>query len=80
MRCITVMRKKKYAAIGAEIAFATSKQMEEFEAVVWSHHGLFCFGPDLRKTSGSSSTAVFAYLHQTRSEQEYYFTESALQM
>ncbi|MBE6603141.1 MAG: hypothetical protein E7636_02260 [Ruminococcaceae bacterium] len=54
--------------MGAEIAFATSKQMEEFEAVVWSHHGLFCFGPDLRKTSGSSSTAVFMCLRQMFSE------------
>ena len=41
---------------GAEIALATSKQMEEFEAVVWAHHGLFCSGPDLDITFGLMHT------------------------
>jgi rhamnulose-1-phosphate aldolase len=41
---------------GAEIALATSKQMEEFEAAVWAHHGLFCSGPDLDITFGLMHT------------------------
>lgn len=31
---------------GPEIAQATSRKMEQYDAVVWAHHGLFCAGPD----------------------------------
>ena len=41
---------------GADIALATSKVMEEFEAAVWAHHGLFCSGPDLDITFGLMHT------------------------
>lgn len=41
---------------GAEIAQATSKLMNEFDAVVWTHHGLFCSGPDFDTTFGLMHT------------------------
>ena len=37
---------------GAEIARATSALMEDFDAVVWAHHGLFASGPDFDTTFG----------------------------
>ena len=41
---------------GAEIALATSKLMREYDAAVWSHHGLFCSGPDFDTTFGLMHT------------------------
>lgn len=41
---------------GADIAKATSKLMEKFDAAVWAHHGLFCSGPDFDTTFGLMHT------------------------
>lgn len=41
---------------GTEIAIATSKLMETFDAAVWAHHGLFCSGPDFDTTFGLMHT------------------------
>ena len=37
---------------GREVAVATSKLMQDFDAVVWAHHGLFCSGEDFDTTFG----------------------------
>ena len=31
---------------GRDIAVATSKKMEQYDAVIWAHHGIFCSGED----------------------------------
>ena len=41
---------------GADIAMATSKVMQKFDAAVWAHHGLFCSGPDFDITFGLMHT------------------------
>lgn len=41
---------------GSEIAVATAKKMEDYEAAVWAHHGLFCSGPDFDITFGLMHT------------------------
>ena len=41
---------------GADIALATSKLMEEFDAAVWAHHGLFVSGPDFDTAFGLMHT------------------------
>ena len=41
---------------GADIALATCKKMEEFDAAVWAHHGLFASGPDFDITFGMMHT------------------------
>lgn len=41
---------------GADIAMATCKKMEEFDAAVWAHHGLFASGPDFDTTFGLMHT------------------------
>lgn len=41
---------------GSEIAVATSKLMEEFDAAVWAHHGLFVSGPDFDTAFGLMHT------------------------
>jgi len=41
---------------GAEIALATSKLMEIYDAVVWAHHGLFVSGVDFDDTFGLMHT------------------------
>jgi rhamnulose-1-phosphate aldolase len=41
---------------GAEIALATSKLMETYDAAVWAHHGLFVSGPDFDATFGLMHT------------------------
>lgn len=41
---------------GPEIAWATSKLMEEYDAAVWAHHGLFCSGPDFDTAFGLMHT------------------------
>lgn len=41
---------------GREIAVATSKLMEKYDAAVWAHHGLFCSGEDFDLTFGLMHT------------------------
>lgn len=41
---------------GREIAVETSKLMEEYDAVIWAHHGLFCSGEDFDLTFGLAHT------------------------
>lgn len=41
---------------GAEIAMATSALMKEYDAAVWTHHGLFASGPDFDTTFGLMHT------------------------
>ncbi len=41
---------------GKEIAMATSKLMNKFDAVIWAHHGLFCSGEDFDITFGLTHT------------------------
>ena len=41
---------------GADIALATCKKMEEYDAAVWAHHGLFASGPDFDITFGLMHT------------------------
>lgn len=41
---------------GADIALATCKKMEKFDAAVWAHHGLFASGPDFDTTFGLMHT------------------------
>ena len=41
---------------GAEIALATSRLMEEYDAAVWAHHGLFVSGPDFDTAFGLMHT------------------------
>jgi rhamnulose-1-phosphate aldolase len=41
---------------GANIAKATCKVMENFQAALWSHHGLFCSGSDFDETFGLMHT------------------------
>ena len=45
-----------YTAGGADIALATSKLMQEFDAAVWAHHGLFVSGPDFDTAFGLMHT------------------------
>ena len=41
---------------GRDIAVATSKLMEKYDAAVWAHHGLFCSGEDFDLTFGLMHT------------------------
>ncbi|MCR5304107.1 MAG: rhamnulose-1-phosphate aldolase [Lachnospiraceae bacterium] len=41
---------------GREIGVATSKLMEEYNAVIWAHHGMFCSGEDFDSTFGLMHT------------------------
>jgi rhamnulose-1-phosphate aldolase len=41
---------------GAEIAYATSELMREYDAAIWAHHGLFVSGPDLDTAFGLMHT------------------------
>lgn len=41
---------------GREIALETSKLMQNYDAVVWAHHGLFCAGEDFDLTFGLMHT------------------------
>ncbi len=41
---------------GADIALATCKKMEEYDAAIWAHHGLFASGPDFDTTFGLMHT------------------------
>lgn len=41
---------------GRAIAVETSKLMEEYDAAIWAHHGLFCSGEDFDLTFGLAHT------------------------
>ncbi|MDR1935112.1 MAG: rhamnulose-1-phosphate aldolase [Candidatus Accumulibacter sp.] len=41
---------------GSEIAEATGKLMEQYNVVVWAHHGVFCSGADFDETFGLMDT------------------------
>lgn len=41
---------------GRDIAIATSKLMNRFNAVIWAHHGLLCSGEDYDITFGLAHT------------------------
>lgn len=41
---------------GMAIGVETSKLMEEYDAVIWAHHGIFCSGPDFDLTFGLMHT------------------------
>ena len=41
---------------GRDIAVATSKLMEQYNAVIWAHHGMFCSGEDFDLTFGLMHT------------------------
>lgn len=41
---------------GADIAKASCKLMEKYEAIVWAHHGIFCAGADFDLTFGLMHT------------------------
>lgn len=41
---------------GAQIALATGELMKEYDAAIWSHHGLFVSGPDFDTTFGLMHT------------------------
>ena len=41
---------------GREIAVATSELMEQYNAVIWAHHGMFCSGEDFDLTFGLMHT------------------------
>ena len=41
---------------GAAIAQASSQLMQQFDAIVWAHHGLFAAGPDFDTTFGLMHT------------------------
>lgn len=41
---------------GEEIAIATSKLMEQYNIVVWAHHGIFCSGTDFDEAFGLAHT------------------------
>lgn len=41
---------------GREIAVETSRLMEDYDAVIWAHHGLFCSGEDFDITFGLAHT------------------------
>ncbi|MCR5716542.1 MAG: class II aldolase/adducin family protein, partial [Lachnospiraceae bacterium] len=41
---------------GRDIAIETSKLMEEYNAVIWAHHGMFCSGETFDLTFGLMHT------------------------
>jgi rhamnulose-1-phosphate aldolase len=41
---------------GSDIAIASAKLMEEFDAIIWAHHGTFCAGSDFDTTFGLMHT------------------------
>ena len=41
---------------GREIAEATSKLMEKYDAAIWAHHGIFCAGEGAHSTFGLMHT------------------------
>lgn len=56
---------------GKQIAIATSKLMEHYNAVIWAHHGLFCSGIDFDATFGlmhtiEKSAEIWIKVHSVR--------------
>ena len=41
---------------GRDIAVATSRMMETYNAAIWAHHGMFCSGEDFDLTFGLMHT------------------------
>ena len=41
---------------GRDIAVATSHLMEQYDAAIWAHHGMFCSGEDFDLTFGLMHT------------------------
>ena len=41
---------------GRDIAVATSALMEQYDAAIWAHHGIFCSGEDFDLTFGLMHT------------------------
>ena len=41
---------------GEEIAIATSRLMEKYDAAIWAHHGIFCAGEGAHTTFGLMHT------------------------
>lgn len=40
----------------SDIAYATGEKIKQFDAVIWSHHGIFCSGPDFDVAFGLMDT------------------------
>ena len=40
----------------ADIAYATGEKIKKYDAVIWSHHGIFCAGPDFDTAFGLMDT------------------------
>lgn len=40
----------------SDIAYATGEKIRKYDAVIWSHHGIFCAGPDFDVTFGLMDT------------------------
>ncbi len=40
----------------SDIAYATGEKIKKYDAVIWSHHGIFCAGPDFDTTFGLMDT------------------------
>ncbi|WP_416327660.1 rhamnulose-1-phosphate aldolase [[Eubacterium] hominis] len=56
---------------GREIAVETSRLMEQYRAIVWAHHGLFCSGVDFDSTFGlmhtiEKSAEIWIKVHSVR--------------
>ena len=54
----------------AEIALATSKEMEHYSAAVWAHHGMFCAGTDFDEAFGlmhtiENAAKIYSYVLST---------------
>ena len=41
---------------GRDIAVETSRLMEQYDAAIWAHHGMFCSGADFDLTFGLMHT------------------------
>ena len=58
---------------GKDIAVATSKKMENYRAVIWAHHGLFCSGIDFDSTFGlmhtiEKSAEIYIKVHSVQTK------------
>ena len=40
----------------SDIAYATGEKIKQFDAVIWSHHGIFCCGQDFDVAFGLMDT------------------------
>lgn len=58
---------------GKDIAVATSEKMENYRAVIWAHHGLFCSGIDFDSTFGlmhtiEKSAEIYIKVHSVQTK------------